>query len=188
MPSADLDEYLSRQQRLSRSTAKWGGGIELEITGYLGSESPPTDLVSSVRAIVFKDDQVLVIENVDGAGILPGGRVEEGETLMETLRRELLEEAGVEIAILTQVGLIHLRHLTAKPENHPYPYPDFLWPTYAASAVSERPVFKVEDDYAVASLFMPVERVRQLELEEFEYSFLEAAVEVVDPSGSLGSS
>ncbi len=173
---------------MSRGTAKWGGGIELEITGYLGSEPLPTDLVSSVRAIVFKDNQVLVIDTVDGAGILPGGRVEEGETLMETLRRELMEEAGVEIAILTQVGLVHLRHFTPRPENHPYPYPNFLRPTYATSAVSERPIFKVEDDYVVASSFMPIDRVRRLDLEEFEYSFLDAAVKVVDPSGSLGSS
>ena len=163
--------------------ATWGSGVKLEITGYLSTETPPTDLVSSVRAIVLKEDRVLVMTNLDSTHIIPGGRVEEGETHEETLQRELLEEAGVEIRAGPQIGLVHLRHTTPKPKGYPHPYPDFLWPVYAASFVGLIPGAKVDDDYEIASEFMPLQEVRRLALDEYERAFLKAAVEAAKPTG-----
>jgi len=42
-------------------------------------------------------NQVLLIKHVKRGWEIPQGRVEEGENLLEALRREVLEEAGVEI-------------------------------------------------------------------------------------------
>lgn len=42
-------------------------------------------------------NQVLLIRHVKRGWEIPQGRVEEGENLVEALRREVLEEAGVEI-------------------------------------------------------------------------------------------
>ncbi len=151
---------------MTRST-KWRVA-ELEVSGYLCSEAPPAELVSSVRAIVFEEDRVLVMRNLDGIHIVPGGRVEEGETFEETLRRELLEDAGVEISLGAQIGLVHLRHTTPKPEGYPYLYPDFLWPVYAALVMSHRPDAKVDDGYEVASQFLPLKEVRTLGVESQE--------------------
>ena len=181
--TTDLDQILSRHQRVSQATAEWRGGVELEYSGYLCSETPRADLVSSVRAIVFREDLVLVMRNLDGISIVPGGRVEEGETHEETLHRELLEEAGVEIKMMDQIGLVHLRHTTPKPENYPYPYPDFLWPVYVASFVRPRPDAKVDDGFEIASEFLPLQEVRGLGLDDFEKAFLAAAVEAVNPTG-----
>ena len=178
MTATDLAEFLSRHSRISRNTAQWPKGIELEVSGYLCSEAPPANLVSSVRAIVFKEDRVLVMRNMDGVYILPGGRVEDGETHVETLQRELLEEAGAEIRAIVQFGLIHLRHTTPKPKDHPYPYPDFLWPVYVASFVRSRPEARVEDGYGISSEFMPLQKVRGLALDGFEGTFLEEAVRI----------
>ena len=175
MASTGLDKFLSRHKRVSQNTAKWRGGIELEVSGYLCSEAPPADLVSSVRAIVFREDSVLVMRNLEGDHIVPGGRVEEGETHEEVLRRELLEEAGVEINVMAQIGVVHLRHTTPKPEGHPYPYPDFLWRVYVASFVDQRPLATVEDDYEVSSRFLPLPQVRRLALDTYQNAFLEAA-------------
>ena len=182
MAARDLEKFLSRQKLLLQDTAQWKNGIELQVSGYLCSEAPPADLVSSVRAIVFKEDRVLVMRNVDGTSLLPGGRVEEGETHEETLRRELLEEAGIEIRIGAQIGLVHLRHTTAKPKGYPYPYPDFLWPVYAASFVREQPDAKVDDGYEISSRFLPLEEVEELALDDHGKAFLEAAVEAKKPT------
>ena len=155
----------------------------MELSGYLCSETPPVDFVSSVRAVVFKEGSVLVMRNLDGPHILPGGRVEKGETLEETLHRELLEEAGVEIEVMAQIGVVHFRHTTPKPKDYPYPYPDFLWPVHVASFVDDRPDAKVQDDYEISSRFLPLGEVREMKLGEHERAFLEVAVEAVSPTG-----
>ena len=151
----------------------------MHINAYLSSEPPPSDLVSSVRAVVLREDRVLVMRNLDSTNILPGGRVEKGETHEETLRRELLEEAGAEIEVRGQIGLVHLKHTTPRPADYPYPYPDFLWPVYAASFVAWKTDAKVEDDYEVWSRFLPLREVRTLPLFDYEKAFLAAAVSVV---------
>ncbi len=178
MTATALDKFLSRHSRISRNTAQWPKGIELEVSGYLCSEAPPADLVSSVRAIVFKDDRMLVIRYLDGIYILPGGRVEDGETHVETLQRELLEEAGAEIRVVVQFGLIHLKDTTPMPKGHPCPYPDFLWPIYVASFVTSRPEARVEDGYELSPEFMPLQEVRGLALDGHDRVFLEEAVRI----------
>ena len=179
MDSDDLDKFLSRHERVSQTTAEWRSGVELVISGYLCSEAPPADLVSSVRAIVFEEDRVLVMRNLDGIHIVPGGRVEEGETFEETLTRELLEEAGVEVRLGVQIGLVHLRHTTPQPKGYPYLYPDFLWPVFVAQVAGRRPDAKVDDGYEIASQFLPLQEVRSLGMEDHEKVFLEAAVKAV---------
>jgi len=151
----------------------------LRIIGYLSTESPPVDLVSSVRAIVLKGDHVLVIRNLEGAHILPGGRVEKGETFEDALRRELLEEAGVEIDFKDQIGLVRLRHITPRPKDYSYLYPDFLQPVYAAAFAGFSPEAKVADGYEVSSQFLPVAEVRKLPSDDFEEPFLDAAIAAI---------
>jgi 8-oxo-dGTP diphosphatase len=56
----------------------------------------------NVSAAIVRDDQILVIEFSDNSGYhynLPGGGVEEGETILGALEREVKEETGVEAVI-----------------------------------------------------------------------------------------
>lgn len=53
-------------------------------------------------ALIIQDDKVLLIEYEDKFGIhynLPGGGAEEGETLIEGVKRELLEEAMADVEV-----------------------------------------------------------------------------------------
>ena len=55
-------------------------------------------VTKKVRALVInKHTQKALLVRYAGLYMLPGGSVDEGETEVETLKREVLEEAGIEI-------------------------------------------------------------------------------------------
>ncbi|MFF4448221.1 NUDIX domain-containing protein [Streptomyces sp. NPDC001502] len=73
-----------------------------------------------VTGIVIEDGQILLLDqDTDGdrSWSLPGGKVEPGETLEEALRREMLEETGVEVEVgrllyVCDVTRAHVVHIT----------------------------------------------------------------------------
>lgn len=174
----DLAAFLARHTPLAEEEAVWGEGtIRLLISCYLSTELPPLEYVTSVRSLVFHDDSVLVLRNPDDTHIYPGGRREGGETLEETLRREILEEVGWEVAGVSLLGFIHLHHLTPKPTGHLYPYPNFFHVVYMATATSFIPEAKLEDDYELEAAFRPISEVREMTLSPCQHIFLKAALE-----------
>jgi 8-oxo-dGTP pyrophosphatase MutT (NUDIX family) len=172
----ELTRFLATGTWLSEESVAMGT-LPLRITLYLGNEPPPLKYVSSVRAIVFRNCSVLVVRQASGhMYIIPGGRVEKGESLPETLRREILEETGWTLFGIKLLGFMHLHHLGAKPQNYEYPYPDFLWPIYLAEAKDFVAEAKVPDKWVFESDFRPIEEVRKLPLEKGELLLLEAAL------------
>lgn len=88
-------------------------------------------------AIIFRDGKILAAQrNVKGKLPLkwefPGGKVESGETLEESLIREIREELGMEIRILKALSpvLHHYPNLSVK-----------LWPFVCSSEKGE-PILK----------------------------------------------
>lgn len=56
-------------------------------------------------ALIFSPDgEILTIEANGGRRYLPGGRLEQGEGPEDALLREVLEECGCEVEILTKIG------------------------------------------------------------------------------------
>lgn len=53
----------------------------------------------SCGAIIFDNDKVLVIKQVKGHWGFPKGHVEEGETEIETAKREIKEETNLDVEI-----------------------------------------------------------------------------------------
>lgn len=63
-------------------------------------ESPQTRI--RVAALIVHGDKILLAEHEKGGRrywLLPGGGVDYGESIEEALKRELLEEAGIEIEV-----------------------------------------------------------------------------------------
>ncbi len=55
-----------------------------------------------IAACILKDDKILMVRHKKGEKkywLLPGGRMEFGETMVETLKREMIEETGLEISV-----------------------------------------------------------------------------------------
>ncbi|MDX6553037.1 MAG: hypothetical protein QOH74_1525, partial [Gaiellales bacterium] len=62
------------------------------------------ELSSRVRAVIVRDDHTVLMDRTHHGGRevfywLPGGGIEPGETSEESLRRELMEEAAVDIEV-----------------------------------------------------------------------------------------
>ncbi len=54
----------------------------------------------SVRAVIIQNGMILLSKYLDSRGywyVIPGGGVENGETMEEAFRREMLEEVGMEL-------------------------------------------------------------------------------------------
>ncbi|MBB3110261.1 8-oxo-dGTP pyrophosphatase MutT (NUDIX family) [Paenibacillus phyllosphaerae] len=73
---------------------------------------------NSAKAIIIQAGQVLLTKNKDATGyfyIFPGGGQERGETLVQAVKRECMEEIGQDV----EVGeLAHVREYIGK--NHEY--------------------------------------------------------------------
>ena len=69
----------------------------------------PEHPIAGVAAVVLRDGQVLLVqrgrEPAKGLWGLPGGMLELGESLAEGVRREVLEECGVEVEVGPLIGV-----------------------------------------------------------------------------------
>jgi 8-oxo-dGTP pyrophosphatase MutT (NUDIX family) len=66
---------------------------------------PKYTAILAAAAVVVRDARLLLLEDRWGRWGLPSGFVERGETAEETLRREILEELGVECEIVGARGI-----------------------------------------------------------------------------------
>ena len=73
-----------------------------------GVECDTFKLRRNVRVVLLDQKDRVAMLNITKEGWyqLPGGGIEDGETLVEALHRECLEEAGAQIEVLDELGVI----------------------------------------------------------------------------------
>lgn len=170
-----LDAFPEGLQPIARANADWGE-CRLTMSAFLHGDFPPDEAISSVRAVLIRDGEVAVVHNPGGQSPLPGGRRDVGESILETLHRELMEETGCIIDEPRLLGFIHFRHLTPCPEGYRYPYPDFFQVVYAARVLEVRDVAEA-DDWEERVEFVPHEELASRPFDPTHAAFLAPAME-----------
>jgi len=152
----------------------WPSGAVLDISGYLTDQVPPMDLVTGVRAIVRRGDAVLAFDEPSGTHVLPGGRIEAGESPAEVLLRELREEVGcAPVREPRYVGFLRLHHVTSRQERFArYPYPDCLQLTYLVETKDEA-VEGSDEPLVLRPRFVPLAEIDRLPLSAAERGVVE---------------
>jgi 8-oxo-dGTP diphosphatase len=87
-------------------------------TGLTPGNAGPVDEIRVVAAVIRREDRLLICQRPahkrhGGLWEFPGGKCEEGETDTEALRRELLEELGVNV-VRSEAALLE-RHDEGSP-------------------------------------------------------------------------
>jgi 8-oxo-dGTP diphosphatase len=67
--------------------------------------SPPKHIVSAAAVVVNERNEVLLIKGPRRGWEMPGGQVEEGESLKEAAIRETKEECGLDIEVIKFCGV-----------------------------------------------------------------------------------
>jgi len=168
----ELKQFLSRHQPFGGWRDEWLG-VPLEFRAYVSAELPPSEFIGSVRALVLRDNNVLVAHSSPPI-LSVGGRCEPGETVEETLLREVGEESGWLVTPLSVIGFVHGRHLDEQRPNWGRPAPDFIDPMFAATAVRFDPALLGQNE--VRCEFLPVAAIEQLGIEQISRTFLNEAL------------
>ena len=172
-PNDEIRALLAGKTPFCESETRWADGkLPLRLHYYVSDEQPPEKLVTSVRCLVLKDDSVLVLRNREGYHVLPGGRCEEGESLEQTLYREVAEETGWTIEAVSRLGFIHLEHLGPKPTGYRFPHPHFFQIVYTVCASEYLPDSMIYDDYEESAAFVPMGELDSLGISDAELGYL----------------
>lgn len=59
----------------------------------------PTHIVAGAGIVLNENDEVLLVKTYNAGWVFPGGQVEEGENVIDGVKREVMEEAGVDIEV-----------------------------------------------------------------------------------------
>ena len=174
-----LSDFFSELSPVAEEQVLWlGGAIRLRLRVYLTDLLPALEHITSVRAVLSTDDGCAVLRNADGMHALPGGRREADESLESTLRHELLEETGCSVSSLQRLGVLHFQHLTAKPADYRYPYPDFAQAVFSVRGAAHF-VLSDPDGYETSVEFVPPSRLDTIALPGYQRLLIAGALQLL---------
>lgn len=142
---------------------------------------PPQELITSVGVLAFGNHPngqgLLMTQLVKRGWDIPGGHCEVGEIPIQTLEREVMEEAAAELDEIKVLGHWHVNLTAPKPANYKYPYPNSYMLLCVASVRKLLP-FTSTAEAKARRLFTPNE-ARELAWVQKNWDIYEAALEKV---------
>ncbi len=59
----------------------------------------PTHIIAAAGIVINENNEILMVNTHNAGWVFPGGQVEVGENVMDAVKREVMEETGVEIEV-----------------------------------------------------------------------------------------
>lgn len=69
--------------------------INMENNGWV----MPTHIIAGAGIVLNENGEVLMVKANDAGWVFPGGQVEVGENVIDAVKREIMEEAGIEVEV-----------------------------------------------------------------------------------------
>ena len=98
-----------------------------------------------------------------------------GETIEQTLLREVAEETGWLVKPIAVIGFIHTRHLDAQRPDWGRPAPDFVDPLFVVEAVKHESARRGSDESRCE--FVSTSKIGEYNLDPINLNFLREALQ-----------
>lgn len=149
---------------------------------YLSDYLPEPNLCTAVFALLKHKGKVVLTKTHRGWE-MPGGHIEEGETIEEALQREILEEAGAHVVRFKLIGyrkiITKKQNLNGRNANYPFPFSyiphyiavaeaDLVKPMGDKDEIQEAGEFSPDELYNLNSEVMPIIEVCLRRFNEIE--------------------
>ncbi len=131
-----------------------------EISLILDDTLPPRELITSALALAFHECNFLMTKLIERGWDIPGGHIEPGETPEQTMRREVMEEAAVELGSVRLLGYQQIRLLGDIPADYRYPHPESYQVFYIGHVTNILP-FTPTDEAGDRAFFIREEALQQ---------------------------
>lgn len=127
----------------------------LHLVLRLTDELPPVGQVATAHCLAFEGDRIVLARHVTRQWTIPGGHVDPGETVEQALRREAMEEAGIEVGALTLLAVERCDRIAGPALSDRYTNPSFQ--TFFVAPLVSLGVPTALDECTESRLFSPTE-------------------------------
>ncbi|MDO5061806.1 MAG: NUDIX hydrolase [Peptostreptococcaceae bacterium] len=129
----------------------------------------------SAGGVVVFGNAILLLRKYNGDWVLPKGRVEEGEELIDAARREVREETGVKTEVLRYLGEIHYTYKDSNDHSKRV-HKIVHWYMMRSSDLYAKPQ---REEGFIEAKYIPVEKVVDMIRYDDEREIVKVAVELV---------
>jgi len=127
------------------------------------------NFIVGVGAIVINKGKLLVIKDKFSVGYkLPGGHIDKHESIKDALKREVVEETGINIEFESIINIGHFRNGQFGESN--------LYIVCTAKALSEKITINDLSEISIAEWIVPTDFLNSKEVNAYNKSVVQAAI------------